>query len=61
MKSIQDICKYVHKEADRAFTELAKTGGPGPATNEITCFQIGRYMSTNEAFWHIFDFSDPWT
>ncbi|XP_029638121.1 uncharacterized protein LOC115213325 [Octopus sinensis] len=56
VKSIQYICKYVHKGADRAVIELAKAGDPEAATDEITFFQTGRYISTNEAFWRIFGF-----
>lgn len=53
VKSIKYICKYINKGSDMAVVELE-----GPETiDEIEQFQLGRYISSNEAFWRIFGFA----
>jgi len=53
VKSIKYICKYVTKVSDMAALALQT-----PDTNdEITRYQVGRYVSCNEAIWRIFSFS----
>lgn len=52
VKSIKYICKHVNKGSDMAVFEV-------PANNkndEITRYQMGRYVSSNEAIWQIFSF-----
>ncbi|KAH0816064.1 hypothetical protein GEV33_006727 [Tenebrio molitor] len=52
VKSIKYICKYVTKGSD-----MAVFGVQTPDTNdEITHYQVGRYVSYNEAIWRIFSF-----
>ena len=52
MKSIKYICKYVHKGNDKAIFAVQNVKD----NYEITCFQMGRYVSSNEAIWCIFTF-----
>ncbi|CAD6227169.1 GSCOCG00011939001-RA-CDS [Cotesia congregata] len=51
VKSIKYICNYVNKGSDMAVFGLANE------TDEIEQFQMGRYISSNEAVWRIFSFS----
>lgn len=51
VKAIKYVCKYINKGCDQAaFTLLNKN-------DEIAQYEIGRYISSNEAFWRIFGFS----
>lgn len=52
MKSIKYICKYVNKGSDLAVFEVQNIN----RNDEITRYQMGRYISSNEAVWHIFSF-----
>jgi hypothetical protein len=52
IKSIKYICKYVNKCSDMAVFGVAAEN----SNDEITHFQKGRYVSSNEAMWHIFSF-----
>lgn len=52
VKSIKYICKYIHKGSDMAMFELDSKNNH----DEIKLYQLGRYISTNEAFWRIFCF-----
>lgn len=52
IKSIQYICKYVNKGSDRAVFELDINGN----YDETKRYQEGRYISSNEAAWRIFNF-----
>lgn len=52
VKSIKYICKYVTKGSDMAAFSLQ---APDP-NDEITRYQVGRYVSCNEAIWRIFSF-----
>lgn len=45
VKSIKYICKYIHKGSDMAIIELSNQN----KLDEITQFQMGRYISSNEA------------
>ncbi|XP_075208651.1 uncharacterized protein LOC142315251 [Anomaloglossus baeobatrachus] len=54
VKSIKYICKYVHKGSDQAVFELQKNR---PIIDEVEAFQMGRYISSNEAVWRILGFS----
>ncbi|XP_054091371.1 uncharacterized protein LOC128922976 [Zeugodacus cucurbitae] len=59
VKSIKYICKYVHKGSDMAVFRVENTNVNAPPVNkndEITLYQIGRYISSNEAAWRIFGF-----
>ncbi|CAF1021035.1 unnamed protein product [Adineta steineri] len=53
VKSIKYICKYVNKGSDQAVFGLASDG---KSIDEIQHFQLGRYISSNEAIWRILDF-----
>ncbi|XP_072400392.1 uncharacterized protein [Diabrotica undecimpunctata] len=52
LKSIKYIFKYVHKGSDTAVFRVENTNVNAPPMNksdEITLYQIGRYISSNEA------------
>lgn len=51
VKSIKYICKYVNKGSDMAIFSVINEN------DEITQFQMGRYISSNEAVWRILGFS----
>ncbi|XP_055542911.1 uncharacterized protein LOC129728491 [Wyeomyia smithii] len=52
IKSIKYVCKYVNKGSD-----MAVFGIDAPdANDEVTRYQLGRYVSCNEAIWRIFSF-----
>ncbi|VEN49979.1 unnamed protein product [Callosobruchus maculatus] len=53
VKSIKYICKYVNKGSDMAVFGVAAEN----SSDEITQFQTGRYVSSNEAMWRIFSFA----
>ena len=53
VKSIKYVCKYVNKGSDQAMFGLDKDGR---ATDEVERYQLGRYISSNEAVWRILDF-----
>lgn len=49
VKSIKYICKYVNKGSDMAVFAVE-------SRDEILQYQLGRYISSNEATWRIFSF-----
>lgn len=51
VKSIKYICKYINKGSDMAVFGAAKDDN-----DEITQFQMGRYINSNEAVWRILTF-----
>ena len=53
VKSIKYICKYVHKGSDMAIFAVQNIND----NDEITRYQMGRYISSNEAVWRILSFS----
>ena len=53
VKSIKYICKYVYKGSDQAVFGLE---GNQQNHDEVEKFQMGRYISTNEAIWRILNF-----
>ncbi|XP_026471532.1 uncharacterized protein LOC113375801 [Ctenocephalides felis] len=52
VKSIKYICKYVHKGSDKAIFAIKSIN----ENDEITRYQMGRYVSSNEAISRIFGF-----
>ncbi|XP_052740613.1 uncharacterized protein LOC128198563 [Bicyclus anynana] len=52
VKSIKYICKYVNKGSDMAVFGVAGDN----RNDEITQYQLGRYISSNEAVWRILSF-----
>lgn len=52
VKSIKYICKYVNKGSDMAVFGVANEN----RNDEITQYQMGRYVSSNEAIWRILSF-----
>ncbi|XP_036340118.1 uncharacterized protein LOC118749422 [Rhagoletis pomonella] len=52
VKSIKYICKYVNKGSDMAIFGVAGDN----RNDEITQYQMGRYISSNEAVWRIMSF-----
>ncbi|GFR31324.1 helitron_like_N domain-containing protein [Trichonephila clavata] len=59
VKSIKYICKYVNKGSDMTAFRIENTNVNAPPVNnndEITLYQIGRYICSNEAVWRIFGF-----
>lgn len=53
VKSIKYICKYVTKGSDMAVIGV----GAENSNDEVTQYQMGRYVSSNEAIWRIFSFA----
>lgn len=51
VKSIKYICKYVNKGSDMAIFAVTNTN------DEVSHYQMGRYVSSNEAIWRIFSFA----
>ncbi|XP_075144744.1 uncharacterized protein LOC142219847 [Haematobia irritans] len=51
-KSIKYLCKYVTKGSDMAVFGIASEN----ANDKVSNFQMGRYVSTNEALWRLFSF-----
>ncbi|XP_074115113.1 uncharacterized protein LOC141537831 [Cotesia typhae] len=49
VKSIKYICKYVNKGSDLAIFEVQNIN----KNDETARYQMGRYISSNEAIWHI--------
>ncbi|UYV74016.1 hypothetical protein LAZ67_11001852, partial [Cordylochernes scorpioides] len=54
VKAIKYICKYVNKGSDMAVFGVENTTA---SNDEVTQYQLGRYISSNEAVWRIFSFS----
>ncbi|GFV00104.1 uncharacterized protein LOC104236095 [Trichonephila clavipes] len=54
VKSIKYICKYVNKGSDMAVFEVGNVAAP---LDEINQYQLGRYISSNEAVWRILSFT----
>lgn len=52
VKSIKYVCKYVNKGSDMAVFGIVRPD----RKDEVTCYQLGRYVSCNEAIWRIFSF-----
>uniref|UniRef100_A0A8D8QFU6 Helitron helicase-like domain-containing protein n=1 Tax=Cacopsylla melanoneura TaxID=428564 RepID=A0A8D8QFU6_9HEMI len=52
VKSIKYICKYVTKGSDMAMIGISAEN----SNDEIIQYQMGRYVSSNEAMWRIFSF-----
>lgn len=57
VKSIKYVCKYVKKGSDQAVFNLVREAAPEVRRDEVTIYQSGRYLSSNEAAWRIFGFS----
>ena len=53
VKSIKYVCKYINKGSDMAVFEVS---GGANRRDEVTQFQLGRYISTNEAIWRLLNF-----
>lgn len=53
VKSIKYVCKYVTKGSDMAVFGIATTD----TNDEVSQYEMGRYVSSNEAVWRIFSFS----
>ena len=53
VKYIKYICKYVHKGSDKAIFAVQNVNYNDEAT---TRYQMGPYISSNEAIWHICTF-----
>lgn len=53
VKSIKYVCKYVNKGSDMAVFGVAGQD----ANDEISRYQMGRYVSANEAIWRILSFA----
>ncbi|KAL8624599.1 hypothetical protein ACOMHN_045134 [Nucella lapillus] len=53
VKSIKYICKYINKGSDKAVFTLEDGS---TVRDEVTAYQTGRYISTNEAIWRILSF-----
>ena len=56
VKAIKYICKYINKGSDQAVFALQRAGVSVDTLDEVTCYQLGRYISSNEAVWRIFEF-----
>ncbi|CAF4346029.1 unnamed protein product, partial [Rotaria magnacalcarata] len=47
-------CKYVNEGSDQAVFGLGRDGAP---VDEISNYQLGRYISSNEAVWRVLGFA----
>ncbi|XP_054287893.1 uncharacterized protein LOC129003620 [Macrosteles quadrilineatus] len=56
VKAINYVCKYIHKGSDQAAFNLVKGAQLDNLKDEVTIYQTGRYLSSNEAAWRIFGF-----
>ncbi|XP_054281787.1 uncharacterized protein LOC128999354 [Macrosteles quadrilineatus] len=56
VKAIKYVCKYIHKGSDQAAFNLVKGAQLDNLKDEVTIYQTGRYLSSNEAAWRIFGF-----
>ncbi|GFQ71286.1 helitron_like_N domain-containing protein [Trichonephila clavata] len=54
IKSIKYVCKYINKGSDMAVFDV--TSSDGIARNEVNQYEMGRYISSNEAVWRILNF-----
>ncbi|GFR12144.1 ATP-dependent DNA helicase [Trichonephila clavata] len=54
IKSIKYVCKYINKGCDMAVFDV--TSSDCNAHNEIYRYEMGRYISSNEAVWRILNF-----
>ncbi|GFY42112.1 uncharacterized protein TNIN_88801 [Trichonephila inaurata madagascariensis] len=54
IKSIKYVCKYSNKGSDMAVFDV--TSSDGNARNEVYQYEMGRYISSNEAVWRIMNF-----
>ena len=52
VKSIKYICKYINKGSVKAIIAVQNVND----NDEATRYQMGRYISSNEAIWRIFTF-----
>jgi hypothetical protein len=52
MKSIKYVCKYVNKGSEMAVFGISNER----TNNEVMRYQLGRYISSNEAVWRILGF-----
>lgn len=52
IKSIKYVCKYVNKGSDMAMFGIQEWN----KNDEIKCYQMARYISSNEAVWRLFNF-----
>ena len=52
VKSIKFICKYIHKGSYKAIFAVQNAND----NDEVTTYQMGRFISSNEAIWRIFTF-----
>ena len=50
VKSMKYVCKYVNKGSDMVIFAVTN------ANDEVSQYQMGRYVSSNEAIWRIFSF-----
>ena len=55
VKSIKYVCKYITKGSDLAIFSLQDDKRPDPF-DEISTYEIGRYISSGEAVWRILGF-----
>ena len=53
VKSIKYICKYINKGSDMSMVALEGENG---GKDEISDYQLGRYVGSNEAFWRLMQF-----
>ena len=52
VKSIKYVCKYINKGSDMAVFGLQESN----KNDEVTNFQMARYISSNEAVWRLLKF-----
>ncbi|GBN84632.1 hypothetical protein AVEN_65863-1 [Araneus ventricosus] len=53
IKSIKYVCRYINKGSDMAVINLAHND---TQHDEVQLYEIGRYLSSNEAVWRILGF-----
>ena len=54
--SVKYLYKYIEKGPDQCMVKLQETGKEHLKHDEVTRYEMGRYITASEAYWRIYDF-----